>query len=117
MSIFDISKKKRTSVTDSIPFTQIYADGTIELKKGLYSRMYRLDDINFTIAPEKEQKAIFRNYEKMLNSFSEPFQIIVHNYKANRKNTMDNIRFNIMNDNLNGYRQEMNGILLDTNEL
>ena len=113
MSIFDISKKKRTSVTDSIPFTQIYADGTIELKKGLYSRMYRLDDINFTIAPEKEQKAIFRNYEKMLNSFSEPFQIIVHNYKANRKNTMDNIRFNIMNDNLNGYRQEMNGILLD----
>lgn len=113
MGIFNIFKSKNKSVTDSIPFTQIYADGTIELEKGLYSRMYKLDDINFTIAPEAEQRAIFRRYEKMLNTFSEPFQIMIHNYKADKKNTMDNIRFNIMNDGYNSYRQEMNGILLD----
>lgn len=103
------------TVQQSIPYTTVFRDGTIETSPGHYSRAYRLEDINFKIAPDTEQVRIFRAYGDFLNSFSPAtnFQIVIQNHNADRRATLENIRFKLQRDGLNKYRQEMNGILLD----
>ena len=50
-------KKHRTvprTVQQSIPYTTVFADGTIETLPGTYTRAYRLEDVSFKIAPDEE---------------------------------------------------------------
>ena len=113
-----MSKNKRKiprTVQESIPYVRIYDKGIIESEGGLFSKAYPLEDINFSIAPEEEQKDIFIQYEKLLNSFSEnnSFQIIIHNFKADKATTLKEIRFLPQRDGLNKYRQETNSVLME----
>ncbi len=100
---------------DSIPYERIYKNGIIESEGGLFSKAYTLEDINFVIAPVDEQKSIFKNFEQLLKSFSENnnFQIIIHNYKADKTTTLKEVRFTPQRDGRNKYRQEMNNVLLE----
>ena len=115
------NKKKKThrtlpkTVQESIPYTTVFPDGTIETKPGVYTRAYELEDISFKIAPDNEQVSMFRSYGDFLNTFSEhtPFQIIIQNRAADRRASLEDIRFTMHQDGLNKYRQEMNHILLD----
>ena len=113
-----MAKNKRKiprTVQESIPYERIYARGIIESEGGLFSKAYPLEDINFSIAPEDEQKEIFLQYEKLLNSFSEKnsFQIIIHNFRADKSSTLKEIRFLPQRDGLNKYRQETNNVLME----
>ena len=58
-------KKIPRTVQESIPYERIYDFGIIESEGGLFSKAYELDDINFSIAPEEEQKEIFMNSEQI----------------------------------------------------
>lgn len=109
------SGKVPKTVQDSIPYQRVYNNGIIETENGVFSKAYALEDINFSIAPEDEQKEIFLNYEKLLNSFSKdnPFQIIIHNYKADKATTLKEVRFKPQRDGLNKYRQESNNVLME----
>ena len=125
MALFGKKKKKNQpkkthktapdTVQRSIPYTTLFPDGTIETKPGTYTRAYNLEDINFKIAPDEEQVSIFRSYGDFLNSFTQhnPFQIIIQNRAADKRRSLEDIRFLLQRDGLNKYRQEMNGILLD----
>ena len=122
-SIIDLinGKKKKErkpapkTVQQSIPYTTIFRDGTIETEPGHYTRAYNLGNINFKIAPDAEQVALFRAYGDFLNSFSPNtnFQVVIQNHAADRRASLEDIRFRMQRDGLNKYRQEMNGILLD----
>ena len=103
------------TVQDSIPYKYIYSNSTIETVEGHFSQMWEIDDVNFTIAPDDEQRRIFKTYEKLLNLFptESNFQIIIHNHKADKRETLRNIHFQSRHDGLNKYRSEMNSILLD----
>ena len=104
------------TVQESIPYTMLYKmRGTIETRPGCFTRAYNLEDINFKIAPDADQVAIFRAYGDFLNSFSSNvrFQIVIQNHKADRRASLEDIRFRLQRDGLNKYRQEMNGMLLD----
>ena len=112
-------KKKRMpapkTVQQSIPYTHIFPDGMIETMPGCYTRAYRLEDISFKIAPDEEQVRIFREWGKLLNSFSTDtnFQIVIQNHAADRRAMLKDIRFETRPDGLDKYRQEMNKILFD----
>ena len=107
-------KKIPRTVQQSIPYEYIYPQGIIESENGWFSKAYNLEDINFSIAPEEEQKDIFINFEKLLNSFSIdcPFQIVIHNFKADKVATLKKVRLKPERDGLNKYRNELNGVLL-----
>lgn len=108
-------RKIPKTVQDSIPYERIYNNGIIESEGGLFSKAYTLEDINFSIAPTEEQKNIFMDFEKLLNSFPENnnFQIIIHNFKADKTTTLKEVRFAPQRDGLNKYRQETNNVLLE----
>lgn len=122
-SLFGTGKKKKSThrvipktVQESIPYTMLYKHhGTIETRPGQFTRAYNLEDINFKIAPDADQVAIFRAYGNFLNSFSSNtrFQIVIQNHTADRRASLEDIRFRLQRDDLNKYRQEMNGMLLD----
>ena len=83
-------KKHRTvprTVQQSIPYTTVFADGTIETLPGTYTRAYRLEDVSFKIAPDEEQVAVFKAYGNLLNTFPPEvrFQVIIHNHLADRR--------------------------------
>lgn len=120
MGIFGTGKKKThktlpKTVQQSIPYTRVFKNGTIETAPGNYTRAYKLEDISFKIAPDSEQVAMFRAYGDFLNSFSPNvrFQIVIQNHTADKRDSLENIRFRMQRDGLNKYRQEMNYILLD----
>lgn len=118
-------KEKKThkqlpkTVQESIPYTTLFPDGTIETKPGTFTRAYNLEDINFKIAPDHEQVSIFRSYGDFLNSFdqSTPFQIVIQNRAIDMRSSLETIRFNYQSDGLNMYRNEMNRIILDKMEM
>ena len=107
--------KRARSVQGAIPYRTVFPDGTIETLPGSYTRSYVLEGINFKIAPDEDQVAIFRAYGDLLNTFpsSVQFEIVIQNVAADRRTSLENIRFNLRQDSLNKYRQEMNGILLE----
>lgn len=104
---------RNKSVFDSIPFSGILGDGTIEIKPGLYSKAYHLGDVNFTISNRDTEIEIFDKYKDMLNSFDAPFQVVIHNYKSDLKTVMKNVRLSPARDGLNDFRQEINAQTLE----
>lgn len=110
-----VHKKLPKTVQDSLPYRTVFKDGTIETDPGVYTRAYSLTDINFKIADDATQVAIFRAYGDFLNSFPKDvmFQIVVQNHTADKRDTFESVRFQPQRDGLNKYRQEMNNILLE----
>lgn len=103
------------TVTDTIPFRGIMNDGIIETKQGVFTKSYKLPDVNFTIAPEDEQLQIFKNYMQFLNGFDDmtKWQLTIFNHEIDKRATFSDIRISPQRDGLNKYRQEMNQILLN----
>lgn len=112
-----VSKKKLPrTVQETIPYTRIFSNGTIETKPDHYTRSYALEDINFKIAPDEQQVAIFRAYGDLLNTFPETveFQTMILNLETDKRISLKDISFRLQaGDGLDRYRQEMNSILLD----
>lgn len=104
------------NVRDSLPFRGFSSNGIIETSPGAFTKSYRLEDVNFNIAPVDEQTAIFKNYMDFINSFNENvmWQYCIFNHEIDKKTTIDNIRIRPQKDGLNYFRQEVNGILLSS---
>ena len=100
---------------ESIPYTTVFRDGTVETLPGHYTRAYILEDISFRIAPDAEQVAVFRAYGDLLDTFPPDvsFQILIRNHSADQRASLEEIRFRLQRDGLNRYRQEMNNVLVD----
>ena len=121
MGLFGFGKKKKEkrttkrTVQQSIPYTQVYDNGVIETSPGVFTKAYRLEDVNFKIAQPEEQMDIFKAYGQLINTFPEKsrFQILVQNKAADRRQFLKEIRFEPQKDGMNKYRSEMNRILMD----
>ena len=102
------------TIRDSIPFRGIMPNGIIETYPGVFTKAYKLEDVNFSIAPLEEQTTIFRSHMDLLNSFNESikWQFCIYTHEEDKKKTIEDIRILPQRDGLNKYRQEMNGILL-----
>jgi len=61
--------KPHFSIEDSIPFRSITDDGIMEVRNGLYSKTYRLKDINFNLAKLEDKVDIYMNWREALSIF------------------------------------------------
>jgi type IV secretory pathway VirB4 component len=101
---------------ESIPLRGFMNNGIIETYPGTFTETFELEDVNFSIAPEEDQRTIYKNFMDLLNSFSEStkWQFTIFNHQIDKRQTIRQIRIAPQSDGLNGFRQEMNGILLNS---
>ena len=104
------------NVQESIPVKRIYKDGTFFLGNDRYSKTYRFTDVNYAVSPNEEKENIFMKYCELLNSFDSgamhKFNII--NRKLNKKDFEKAMLMKSIEDGLDRFRKEVNGILLDS---
>lgn len=100
---------------DSIPYKRVYPNGMIEVEDGIFTKSYRLDDVNFTIGTHEEQKTIFLAYGDLLNSFNADMkaQITINNRNVAEVKIREDILLKPRNDKINYLRQEYNEMLID----
>lgn len=100
---------KRTT-QNSIKYRAMQEDGTCVLPNDLYSRSVMFTDINYQIAPEDVQTAIFGRYMEMLNALGNEYdlQLTINNRLVDEDNYLDSVIMPMQNDHLDLYRQEMN---------
>ncbi len=71
--------QKRSSVPvtaqDSIPFIQMYKDGTCKVTEELYSRTIEFEDINYKLAMSEDKHAIFDEWCGFLNFFDSSVKV------------------------------------------
>lgn len=101
------------SVQKTIPYRNVYPDGLIEVEEGVFSKSYRIEDVNFSIAPQAEQENIFTLYGDLLNSFSPEcmLSLTIHNTNINQERFNRETLIRLESDGLNDYREEINDML------
>jgi len=82
-------KKKRIvakTVQKTLPYKRICDNYLMKVDENKYSKTYRFEDINYSIAKQEEQEGIFLGYCSVLNSFdtNADIQITVHNNRVNK---------------------------------
>ena len=109
-------QKAPKTVQQAIPYIAVYPDsGIIELQKGVFSRSYLLQDINFSVAKESDQVEIFRKYGHLLNSIDNSYnvQVTINNKNIDKNDFQKNILLRLCGDGFDKYRKEYNKMLLD----
>lgn len=103
------------SAQDTIPYIQVYEEyGIIETRRGIFTKSYRLHDINYSVAKIAEQEQMILQYGEFLNSFdpSVKFQITINNRNINQENFENDILFQLRDDEFNYLRDEFNEKIL-----
>lgn len=77
-------KKKRTlpkTVRDTLPYKKILAEDIWLIEDKKYSKVYKIDDINYNLGNEDQQDTILENYCTFLNTLDETLvcQISIYN--------------------------------------
>ena len=83
-------KKKRVvpkTMQKTLPYKRVCDNYIFKVEDNRYSKTYRFEDINYSIAKQEEQEGIFLGYCSVLNSFdtSADIQVTVHNNRVNKK--------------------------------
>lgn len=102
------------NIRETIPLQGFMNNGIIETNPGTFTKSYKLHDVNFDIAPDDEQEAIFRYFMDFINSFNinVKWEFTIFNHAIDKKKTIEDIKFAPNRDGLNKYRQEINNFLL-----
>lgn len=102
------------TVQDSIPYYAVYPEnGIIETSPGVFTRSYKLEDVNYQIAREEEQYEMFSKYGQLLNSF-EPsinFEITINQKNINMDEFEAETMLLMKEDGLDDFRKERNDII------
>ncbi len=103
------------NVKSSIPFIGLNKNGMIETSPGTFSRIFKISDINYRLAPDDEKRKLHNSYMKFINQFetNTKWQFTIFNHKIDKRKVLEDIRIEPQSDGLNTYRAEMNSILLD----
>lgn len=102
------------SVQDTIPYIADYEEGLFEISEGVFSKTIALQDINYLVAKEEEQIAMFCKYGEFINYFPEEMllNITIINRKVSQEKQEDDVTFQMRNDALDKHRKEYNKIIL-----
>ncbi|MEG2813142.1 MAG: PrgI family protein, partial [Oscillospiraceae bacterium] len=65
------------STQDTIPFLADYEEGLFEVAPNKFSKTFKMNDINYSVAKEEEQVSIFLKWGEFLNHFSEDMNVSV----------------------------------------
>ena len=102
-------------VQDAIPVQTIWEDGTFEVGAGAFSKTFRFEDINYSVASKEDKEAMFLQYSELLNSFDSgaTYKITIIVKKLDKEEFKKSILIPLKGDALDIYRAEYNKILLD----
>ncbi len=85
--------KTPKGIQDIIPVQKMAKDGTFEVYKGKFSRMYCFQDINYVTAGTEEQVAILKKYCQLINTIDVEFKITINNRNKNMKNFREEVLY------------------------
>ena len=102
------------TVQDTIPYVAVYKNGIIETEPGVFTKTYRLEDVNFKIATDEAQATIFEHYVDFLNTFDYDvrLQLVIYNRNMDERHVRERILLPYR-DTLNALREEYNEMLKD----
>lgn len=102
------------TVQDTIPINAVYKDGIFLVGKR-YSKTFRFDDINYSVASREDKEAMFLEYSELLNSLDSgaTTKITINNRRINKADFEKTILFPMQDDGLDVYRKEYNQMMLD----
>ena len=103
------------TVQDTIPYVAVYKNGIIETEPGVFTKTYRLEDVNFKIATDEAQATIFEHYVDFLNTFDYDvrLQLVIYNRNMDERHVRERILLPYKRDTLNALREEYNEMLKD----
>jgi len=114
------SKKRRNikstlpkSTQDVIPYIADYQNGIFELEKGVFSKLYSVDDVNYKTESEEKQVEIFATYAEFLNAYDENTNISIYidNRVISKNEQESRIFYKMMEDDFDSHRGEYNKIM------
>ena len=114
-------RKKRSvpkTVQKTLPYQMIVYDCIFRIDDSHFSKTYRFDDINYSIAKQEEQEAIFLGYCAVLNSLDTgaDMQITVYNNRVNKAKFNDMVLLKRKCDGFDRYIDVYNQMLTDKME-
>ena len=97
----------------SIPYIADYEEGLFEVEPNKFSKTYIMQDINYLVAHEDEQRNIFEMYGQFLNYFNDDMNvaITIDNHVVSIAEQERSILFPDKGDNYDIHRHEYNDIL------
>ncbi len=113
-------KKRRTAkctipktTQQTIPYIADYDEGLFEVRANKFSKVYRIQDINYRIAKQEEQIQIFRKLGEFMNYFSDDmsFAFCVDNRVVSLKEQEKRVLYRLTGDKFDVHRSEYNRIL------
>ena len=101
-------------VQQAIPIRTIWPDGIFRVGNK-YSKSYRFDDINYSVASKEDKEAMFLAYSELLNALDSgaTTKITINNRRLNKADFESSILIPLRDDGLDEYRREYNQMLLD----
>ena len=120
------SKKKRTknkrvvpkTTQKTLPYKRVCDKYLFKVDENKFSKTYRFEDVNYTIAKQEEQEAIFLAYCSVINTFdtSADVQITVHNNRVNKENFNKMVLLRHKGDSFDHYIDVYNDMLVEKME-
>ena len=102
-----------TTAQESIPFIQMYKDGTFKVTEGYFSRTIEFGDINYRLALEDDRHAIFDGWCGFLNFFDSAvrFEIGFINTVVDDEEYQKQIYIPMRNDGFDSVREEYSDMI------
>ena len=109
------AKRKSTvpqTAQQTIPYREMLQDGICRVREGYYTKTIEYEDINYSVASNDDQAAIFDGYCGFLNYFDSalPFQMSFINHRS-RSNKRYKVNIPMQNDDYNSVRNEFTDML------
>lgn len=110
---YSSKNKKEISAQESIPYKRIYPDGICKVTDKFYSKTVMFEDINYQLAENEDQAAIFDGWSSFLNYFdtSVEFEFSFLNISGNEKEFEQSIIIEPKDDDFNSIREEYSEML------
>lgn len=106
-------KTKPKTAQETLPYKRVYTNGIIEIEDGVFTKSYRVNEVDFSTAGQERQEEIYEVFCAFLNSFNADTQLQITTY--NKTMDLDKFRDKVFmkgaNDTFNGYRNEYNDML------
>lgn len=101
------------NIADSIPLVSIAGDGTAKIADGLWSRTYRVQDINFGTARRDERGAVSRKWASVLQSIDPSYdlQVCIYNHSVSMDYLTDAVLLQEAGDGRDRLRADINRII------
>ena len=92
----------------SIPFEEMYKDGICRVYEGYFTKTIRFQDINYQLAQQEDQSAIFEEWCRFLNFFDSSirFEISFLNRNTDPESFEKSVAIPLKNDGFDNIREE-----------